>query len=145
LRPEDKLARLTALQAAGTTVLSVGDGVNDAPLLAQADVSIAMAGGTALAQTSADLILLQDRLERLPEIVRIARRSRRIIRQNLAWALAYNALAVPLAAMGLVTPWLASLGMSLSSVLVVFNAQRLYRPVKAVPPPVSGPAAVHSP
>lgn len=130
LRPEEKLALLEALQTGGTRVLAIGDGVNDAPLLAQADVSIAMASGTALAQTSADLILLQDRLSVLPDLIRTARRSKRIIRQNLAWALAYNAVAVPLAAAGLVTPWLASLGMSLSSVLVVLNAQRLYRPTR---------------
>lgn len=128
LTPEDKLALLDGLQTRGERVLAVGDGVNDAPLLARADVSVAMAAGTALAHTSADLILLQDRLSVLPEVIETARRTRRIIRQNLAWALAYNALAVPLAAAGLVTPWLASLGMSLSSVLVVLNAQRLYRP-----------------
>lgn len=130
LRPEEKLALLETLQTGGTRVLAVGDGVNDAPLLAQADVSIAMSSGTALAQTSADLILLQDRLSVLPDLIRTARRSKRIIRQNLAWALTYNAVAVPLAAAGLVTPWLASLGMSISSVLVVLNAQRLYRPTR---------------
>ena len=128
LTPEDKLTLLDRLQTRGERVLAVGDGVNDAPLLARADVSVAMAAGTALAHTSADLILLQDRLSVLPDVIETARRTRRIIRQNLAWALAYNALAVPLAAAGLVTPWLASLGMSLSSVLVVLNAQRLYRP-----------------
>ncbi|MEY6433859.1 heavy metal translocating P-type ATPase [Thioalkalicoccus limnaeus] len=125
LAPEDKLALLRARQRAGARVAMVGDGVNDAPVLAGADVSVALAGGTPLAQTSADLVLLGEALSPLATGVVHARRTLRIVRQNLAWAAAYNLTMLPLAAAGLVTPWIAALGMSASSLLVVLNALRL--------------------
>lgn len=127
LSPEAKLARVRSLQAAGAVAVAVGDGINDAPLLRGADVAIAMGRGSALAQTSADLILVRDSLEDLPDTVRLARRTQRVIRQNLAWSVAYNLAALPLAALGFVPPWLAAIGMSLSSVAVVLNALRLSR------------------
>lgn len=125
--PEDKLAAVRALQAAGHRVLAVGDGINDAPVLAGADVSVAMAAGAPLAHRSADLVLAGTQLVRLPEAITLARRSRRIIRQNLGWALAYNVVALPFAALGLVTPGLAALGMAASSLVVTLNALRLGR------------------
>lgn len=127
LRPEQKLARLQALQAGGAVVVAVGDGINDAPLLRGADVAVAMGEGSALAQTSADLILVRDSLDELPGTIELARRTQRIVRQNLAWSIGYNLAALPLAAFGLVPPWLAAIGMSLSSVAVVLNAMRLAR------------------
>ncbi len=127
LAPADKLARLKQLQAQGAVVVAVGDGINDAPLLRGADVAIAMGRGSALAQTSADLILVRDSLEDLPHTALLARRTQRVIRQNLAWSIGYNLAALPLAALGLVPPWLAAIGMSLSSVVVVLNAMRLSR------------------
>jgi len=127
LRPQDKLERLKALQGEGAVVVAVGDGINDAPLLRGADVAVAMGRGSALAQTSADLILVRESLDDLPHTVELARRTQRIIRQNLAWAIAYNLAALPLAALGFVPPWLAAIGMSLSSVVVVVNAMRLSR------------------
>jgi len=127
LSPEAKLERLKTLQAGGAVVVAVGDGINDAPLLRGADVAIAMGRGSALAQTSADLILVRDSLDALPETVKLARRTQRIVRQNLAWSIIYNIAALPLAAFGLVPPWLAAIGMSLSSVAVVLNAMRLSR------------------
>ena len=125
--PEDKLERVHALQASGRVVAMVGDGLNDAPVLAGADVSFAVADGAALAQRAADLLLAGGSLQRIPEAIALARRTRAIMRQNLAWAIGWNVLALPIAALGLVTPWLAALGMALSSLTVTLNALRLAR------------------
>ncbi|MCK8515622.1 cadmium-translocating P-type ATPase [Methylonatrum kenyense] len=125
MSPEQKLARLRQIQAEGAVVLMVGDGINDAPVLAGANVSAALNEGTALAQTSAAMVLLGGRLRHLADGLATARRTLRVIRQNLALSASYNASVLPLAAMGLVPPWLAAIGMTLSSVVVVMNARRL--------------------
>ena len=126
--PADKLDYVRELQAQGAIVAMVGDGVNDAPVLAQTQVSIATGSGTELAQIGADIILMTDRFGALTETVSGARRTLRVIRQNLGWAVAYNAVALPLAMAGMVTPLVAALGMSASSLIVVANALRLSRP-----------------
>jgi Cu2+-exporting ATPase len=125
--PEDKLLRLQALQARGEKVLMVGDGINDVPVLAGGDVSVAMMSAADLAQSKADAILLRGDLGVLPQAIALAHKCRKIIRQNLAWAFVYNALALPLAVCGLVPPWAAAIGMSASSLIVVLNALRLSR------------------
>ena len=125
--PEGKLARLRELQANGERVVMIGDGINDVPVLAGADVAIAMNGATDLARTRADAILLSPRLMRIFEAIDISCATRRIMRQNMLWSVCYNFSALPLAAMGLIPPWLAAIGMSLSSLIVVGNALRLTR------------------
>lgn len=125
--PQDKLDHLTGLQLAGQRVAMVGDGMNDGPVLAQADVSVAMGQAVPLAQARSDFIVLGGHLEALPLLLRQARRTRRVIRQNLGWAAAYNAVCVPLALAGQMPPWLAGLGMAASSLFVVLNAARLAR------------------
>lgn len=127
LDPQHKIELVRELQRAGHRVLMIGDGVNDGPVLAAADVSCAMGQGSAVAQSAADLLLLNDSLEALAHGARTARETLHVIRQNLRWSLVYNFSAVPLAALDLVPPWLAAIGMSASSLLVVMNARRLAR------------------
>jgi Cu2+-exporting ATPase len=123
--PAEKLALVQDLAAQGHRVLAVGDGINDAPTLSAAAVSVALGSGSALAQASADLVALRGNLSSLPLAVDTARRATKIIRQNLAWATVYNVVALPIAALGWVPPWLAAIGMSASSLVVVLNALRL--------------------
>lgn len=123
--PEDKLNYIRKLQAQGKHILMLGDGINDAPVLAGADVSVAVAGSADVAREGADVLLLNDDLNSLPTLLQQAKRTQNIIRQNLTWATLYNVIVVPLAICGMVTPWIAALGMSLSSLLVVWNALRL--------------------
>ena len=125
--PEDKLAYVETLQRQGKKVLMIGDGINDAPVLAASDVSIAVASGADVARDGADIVLLNDEMTAIPATIQQARKTARIIRQNLIWASAYNLIAVPLAVAGLVNPWIAALGMSSSSLLVLLNALRLRR------------------
>jgi Cu2+-exporting ATPase len=125
--PEDKRAAIAALQAQGAVVAMVGDGINDAPSLAQAQVSVSLSSATPLAQWTADVIVLGDDLSRVADTIFHARRTLAVVRENLAWAFAYNAIAIPAAAFGHVTPLVAAVGMSVSSLLVVGNALRLAR------------------
>jgi len=128
--PDAKLAFLRAQQAAGRRVAMVGDGLNDAPVLAGADVSFAMGHATPLAQSQADFVVQGGQLARIAQTLRLARRTMRVVRQNLGWALAYNMACIPLAVVGWIPAWLAGLGMAGSSLLVVLNALRLAGPLQ---------------
>ena len=127
LDPVEKLDVLNKFKAEGAVTAVVGDGINDAPILAGAHVSIAMGSGTDLARLNADMILLNGMLGNLVKAVDISFKTFRTIRQNITWAIAYNIIALPLAITGMLEPWMAALGMSLSSLLVVGNATRLGR------------------
>ena len=125
--PSAKLDQLRARRADGAHILMVGDGVNDAPVLAAADVSMTVKGGAELANSTADMILTAESLALVQKAREIARRTRQLIRQNLSWAVLYNTSVMPLAVSGMLKPWMAALGMSLSSLLVVANAARLVK------------------
>ncbi|WP_435980358.1 heavy metal translocating P-type ATPase [Psychrobacter sp. DM4] len=125
LSPTDKVNHIQRLQADGAVVLMIGDGINDAPVLAAADVSTSIAGAADLAQVSSDSIILDGQIEAIAAAKRIADKAERIIRQNFRWALGYNGVVLLPAIFGYVPPWLAAIGMSLSSLLVVLNALRL--------------------
>jgi len=125
--PQDKLTELHALQQRGHRVLMVGDGLNDGPVLAQADVSVALGHGAAIAQQRADFVIVGSRLAALRDARALALRTMTVIRQNLVWALVYNVVSVPLALAGWLPPWAAGLGMAISSLTVIANALRLAR------------------
>jgi P-type Cu2+ transporter len=131
--PSDKLELVRERQRHGGIVAAVGDGVNDAPLLAQADVSVALLAGSQLAQASADVVFTGTDLRALAQLLDWAAATRRVVRQNLIWAVVYNLAAVPLAAAGLLAPWMAAIGMSISSLVVVGNALRLGRRLADTP------------
>ena len=133
--PQDKLARLIDLQQSGHRVAMVGDGINDAPVLAQAQVSISFATAAPLAQHQADLLILGDRLHSLTEARRLSIRALQVVRQNLFFSVAYNLLSIPLALAGALPPWLAGVGMAASSLVVVLNAMRLAPSSTARPTP----------
>jgi Cu+-exporting ATPase len=127
LSPEGKISSVKEYQKAGDRVLMVGDGVNDAPALAQADVSVAMGSGTDVAMEAADITLMRPDLLALVDAIRLSRRMVRTVRQNFFWAFFYNSVGIPLAALGLLNPVLAAAAMAFSSVSVVSNSLRLRR------------------
>jgi len=123
--PQDKLSRLHALKEQGKNILMVGDGLNDGPILASAHVSIAMGKGVPLTLAHADYVLLNGDISQIPQLIRHARKTMTIIKQNIAWAIIYNVVCIPLAFFGVLSAWLAGLGMAVSSIIVVLNALRL--------------------
>ncbi len=127
LTPERKYQEVKKLQAQGERVMMLGDGINDAPVLASADVSVAVGNATDVARTAADVILLGDSLLSVPALLDTAHKTKRKIRQNMLWALAYNALILPFAVSGILSPWMAVVGMSVSSLIVVTNSTRLLK------------------
>ncbi|HMA09469.1 MAG TPA: heavy metal translocating P-type ATPase, partial [Ramlibacter sp.] len=144
--PEDKLQHVRQAQRQGHRVAMVGDGMNDGPVLARSDVSIAMGEAVPLAQARSDFVVLGGQLQAVASLWTQARRTRDVVRQNLVWAAVYNAVCVPLAVVGAMPPWLAGLGMAASSLLVVANSARLARVPSSIAPAGAnaqpGPAAV---
>jgi Cu2+-exporting ATPase len=126
-QPDAKLNYVKTQQAKGKSLIMLGDGINDAPVLAAADVSVAVGNASDLAKNAADVVLLNHKLTSLTELVNMAQKTKRKIKQNIAWALSYNMLVLPFAVAGVLTPWQAALGMSLSSIIVVYNSTRLMR------------------
>lgn len=143
MSPAEKLERLRTLRADGARVVAVGDGINDAPVLAGADVAVAIASGAELAQAAGDIVLDGENLPALAQARAIARETLAVLRQNQRWALAYNLAVVPLGALGFVPPWLAAIGMSMSSLVVILNALRIGRNVPAHTQPAAS-ALAHS-
>ncbi|WP_424194428.1 heavy metal translocating P-type ATPase [Ampullimonas aquatilis] len=127
LLPQQKMAHVAAMQQRGQTVAMVGDGINDGPVLAQADVSISFAHGATVAHCASDLVLMREDLDLLVQVHQLAKRTRRIVLENLSWAFLYNLVSVPLAAAGMISPAWAGIGMATSSLLVVLNSLRLLR------------------
>ncbi len=125
--PTEKYQRVQAFQQQGHHVMMLGDGINDTPVLANADVSVAVGNATDIAKSTADVILLSDKLSLLPQLFAVASQTRRIIRQNIMWAVGYNLCILPFAVSGLLSPWMAVIGMSLSSVIVVSNSTRILK------------------
>ncbi len=135
LMPEQKLAVVRSLQQQGHVVLMIGDGINDTPVLAGADASIAVGDGVDFARRAADAVLINPSLLIIINALRLSHQTRRIIRQNIVWAVLYNLLALPSAITGVVSPWEAALGMSLSSLLVTLNSMRLQANVERIKVP----------
>ena len=127
LKPQGKIARITAMNAAGEAPIMVGDGINDAPALATAHVSVSMGSAADISRSAADLVIQGDRLAALPRAVEIAKAAKARMMENFALANIYNVIAVPLAVFGLVTPLVAAIAMSASSLVVMANALRLWR------------------
>lgn len=127
LKPSDKQNHIAELQAQNEIIFMAGDGVNDAPVLARADISMAVNSASDFAKSAADIIMLKDDFSALASLIHIAKKTKRIIKQNFAWALGYNLLVLPFAVSGLLPPWAAVIGMSLSSLAVTFNSMRLNR------------------
>jgi Cu+-exporting ATPase len=125
--PSQKAEEIRKLQAQGERVIFVGDGINDAPSLVQADLGIAMGSATDIAKEAGQIILMQNNLEKVLEAVRVSRLTFRTIKQNLFWAFFYNVIAVPMAVLGFLNPAVAAAAMSFSSVSVVLNSLRIYR------------------
>jgi len=125
--PEGKAEEVRKLQRNGTKVAMVGDGINDAPALATADTGMAIGTGTDVAMEAADVTLMRGDLSSIPDAIYMSRKTMRNIKQNLFWALGYNTLGIPIAALGFLAPWVAGAAMALSSVSVVLNALRLQR------------------
>ena len=125
--PADKLNAVRSYQAQGDRILMLGDGINDSPVLAQVNVSVSVGNASDLAKNASDILFLQPSIASLPLLLALAQRCKIVIKQNFMWALGYNLLILPFGIAGFLTPWMAALGMSLSSLIVVYNSSRLLK------------------